>query len=208
MMFGMFGPYKRPKVGPPPDLPRKLNLGVHKVMVKFDGPYVSEPTDKDKKFIDYKKHDFKPDFKPTNPKDRTATNRLDLSLFPATAEAYGALAMAEGDAKYGGYNYRISGVLASVYRAACKRHLDKWFNGEDEDPKTGVPHLANAIACLAVLVDAIEAGVLKDDRPPKVDVAGLLDRFEAKVKHLHALFPNGPDRFTEVNNGKPEGGMK
>ena len=133
--------------------------------------------------------------KPTNPKDRAATTRLDLSLFPATAVAYGALAMQEGDCKYGAYNYREAGVLASVYRAAAQRHLDKWFNGEETDPDTGVPHLANALGCIAVIVDAIECGKLDDDRPPKCDVAGLLKRFEAKVAHLQKMFPNGPPRY-------------
>lgn len=135
-------------------------------------------------------------YKPTNPKDRAATSRLDLTVFPDTAVAYGALALTEGDLKYGAYNFRVAGVLASIYVAALNRHVAKWFNGEDEDPKTGVPHLANAIACLGVLIDAIVAGKLKDDRPPKSDVAGLLASFEEKVKHLQELFPNPPGRYT------------
>ena len=140
------------------------------------------------------------DLKPTNPKDRAANHRLDLSLFPTTALAYGALAMTEGDAKYGGYNYRVGGVLASVYVAALFRHVSKWYNGELADPKTRIPHLASALACLAVLIDAIEVGVLKDDRPPKVAMNKLLSEFEVIVKHLHELFPDGPSRFTEVND--------
>ena len=135
--------------------------------------------------------------KPTNPKDRIATSRLDLSLFPDTAVVYGALAMTEGDLKYGGYNYRPAGVLSSVYIAACRRHLAKWYNGEDNEPKTGVPHLASAIACLAVLIDSIESGNINDDRPPRVDVTSLLTEMEEKVKHLQEMFPNGPQRFRE-----------
>ncbi len=138
------------------------------------------------------------DTKPSNPKDRAATTRLDFTLFPDTAAAYGALAMTEGDCKYGGYNYRPAGVNASVYIAACKRHLAKWYNGEECDPVTSVPHLANAIACIAVLIDSLEFGNLIDDRPPKCDVAGLLKRFETNVKHLQQLYPNGPDRFKEI----------
>ena len=142
------------------------------------------------------------DFKPTNPKDRMATSRLDLSLFPDTAVIYGALGMTEGDSKYGGYNYRVGGVLASVYVAASRRHVAKWFNGQEVDPKTGVHHLASALACIAILIDAREAGVLRDDRPPQVPIAQLLDSLEASVKRLHTIFPNGPARFTEVENGK------
>jgi hypothetical protein len=138
------------------------------------------------------------DFKPTNPKDKIAISKLDMSLFPTTAVAYGALAMTEGDLKYGGYNYRPGGVLSSVYVAALERHIAKWFNGEEEDPETGVPHLANALACVAILIDSKECGVLKDDRPPKVDMAGLLKRFQEKVKKLQEKFPNGPNRYTEI----------
>jgi hypothetical protein len=139
----------------------------------------------------------KNDLKPTNPKDRAATSRLDLSLFPQTAIIYGALGMTEGDAKYGGYNYRVGGVLFSVYVAACLRHITKCYNGEWADPKTKVPHVASAIACLAIIVDANECGVLKDDRPPKANVGRLLDECEYLVGSLHKLFPNGPGRYTQ-----------
>jgi len=137
------------------------------------------------------------EFKDSNPKDRAATNRLDLSLFPDTARVYGALAFTEGDCKYGGYNWRVAGVNASTYIAACGRHLSKWYNGEEADPKTKVPHLANALACIAVIIDATETGKLTDDRPPKVDVAALLNGCEQIVMHLHETYPAGPERYTE-----------
>ena len=137
--------------------------------------------------------------KDTNPKDKISITRLDLSLFPTTARAYGALAMTEGDLKYGGYNYRTAGVKASVYYAAANRHLDKWFNGEWADKKTGVPHLASALACIGVLIDAVECEKLNDDRPPKCDMATLLDDMENKVIHLQQLFHDGPDRHTQLN---------
>ena len=142
--------------------------------------------------------------KDTNPKDRMATTRLDLSLFPATARAYGALAMTEGDCKYGGYNYRDAGVRASVYYAAANRHLDKWFNGDWVDSKTGVPHLASALACIGVLIDAIECDKINDDRPPMCDMTDLLERMEQKVARLQGLFPDGPDRHTELSTTKDD----
>ena len=134
----------------------------------------------------------------TNPKDKAATYRLDLSLFPATARAYGALGMTEGDCKYGGYNYREHGVSASVYYSACGRHLDDWYNGEWADRKTGVPHLASALACLGILIDSYECGNLVDDRPPKVDYRKFLIEAEVLAKKLHELFPNGPGRVTAL----------
>lgn len=140
--------------------------------------------------------------KPTNPKDAAATTRLDLGNFPDTALAYGALAMTEGGQKYGEYNYRPAGVQAHVYIAACRRHLAKWWNGEEVDPKTKVPHLANALACIAVLIDAHECAVLVDDRPPVAPVADLLTRFEGIVAHLQATFPDKKARYTEREHGK------
>jgi hypothetical protein len=146
------------------------------------------------------------DAKETNPKDRAATTRLDLSLFPATARVYGALAFAEGDLKYGGYNWRVAGVKASVYYAACNRHLDKWFNGQESDSVTGVPHLANAIACLAVLVDAIVVGRLNDDRPPRCDMTRVLSWAEERVRELQRkLGTDGPKRYTHAAiSGDPQ----
>jgi hypothetical protein len=145
------------------------------------------------------------DTKDTNPKDQAATSRLDLSLFPDTAVAYGALAMVEGDLKYGGYNYRVKGVKFSVYVAALRRHVAKVWNGEWVDPKTGVPHLANAIGCLAVLIDAHECGVLVDDRPPIVNIDLLFDEMKTAVEYLQQIFPNGPGRYTQKQlDEKPE----
>jgi hypothetical protein len=142
------------------------------------------------------------DFKPTNPKDRTAISKIDLSLFPDTAIAYGALAMAEGDLKYGGYNYRPSGVLASVYTSAARRHLSKWWNGDDADSLTKVHHLASALGCIAILIDSLECGVLKDDRPPKVGLEPLYERLQAVVKHLQKTFPEAAPRYTELTHGE------
>lgn len=142
------------------------------------------------------------DTKATNPKDTAATTRLDLTLVPDSAVAYCALAMTEGDLKYGGYNWREAGVQTSVYVAALRRHIAKYFNGEWADPKTKVPHLANALACLAVLVDAHEHGNLNDDRPP-AQASGLYDRAEEIVAHLQTIFPRRTRRHREVKEPVP-----
>lgn len=106
------------------------------------------------------------DTKPTNPKDAIGSTKLDLGLVPDTLTVYAALAFTEGALKYGRYNWRLAGVRASIYHAALKRHLAKWWNGEWADPATGVPHLASVLACAGILVDAHEMSKLEDDRPP------------------------------------------
>jgi Domain of unknown function (DUF5664) len=134
------------------------------------------------------------DKKATNPKDGQATTRADLSNFPDSAVLYGSLAFTEGGLKYGEYNWRKTGVQSSVYVSAARRHLAKWFNGEELDPKTGVHHLGNALACIAVLVDAIEVGNLNDDRPPKVS-SDMFNRAEETIRHLQEMYPNKQPRI-------------
>jgi hypothetical protein len=147
------------------------------------------------------------DHKASNPKDAAATTRLDLGLFPTSARAYGALAFVEGDQKYGAYNWRVAGVQASVYYAALNRHMDKWWNGEERDPKTQVPHLANALACIAILIDATEQKNLNDDRPPQQS-SELYADFEKIVEHLQLIFPRRTSRYREDNALKPKPGPK
>ena len=119
-------------------------------------------------------------------------------MFPDTAIAFGALAMTEGDLKYGAYNYRDEGVAASVYHAAARRHIAAYWNGEWADPDTKVPHLGSALGCIAILIDAGECGVLTDDRPPKAGVAATQRWLEGRVKELQQIFLNPPPRHTAI----------
>lgn len=140
------------------------------------------------------------DTKLTNPKDAIGSTKLPLNLVPDTLEVFAALAFTEGALKYGSTNWRVSGVRASIYVAALKRHLKKYWNGEWADPKTGVPHLASVIACAAIILDANVAGKLTDDRPPKVDMAGLIDNLEPAIAHLKEMFKDhSPHHHTQAD---------
>lgn len=139
--------------------------------------------------------------KPTNPKDALAVAKLPLHLVPDTIEAYAALAFAEGAAKYGAYNWRVAGGLASVYHSAMKRHLAAWHNGERADPATGVPHLASIIACCGILLDAELAGKLTDDRPPAAPVGEMIRGMEADVARVLGLFKDRAPRHWTIADG-------
>lgn len=135
--------------------------------------------------------------KPTNPKDAIATNKLPLHLWPETASAYGAMGFLDGALKYGRTNWRHAGVRASIYYDAARRHLNAWFEGEDTDPQSGVPHLGHALACIAILVDAKEAGKLNDDRAYPGGYAGLPQRFESLVASLRERHADkNPQHYT------------
>lgn len=122
--------------------------------------------------------------KPTNPKDILGSRKLPLHLWPTTATALGCLGFLNGALKYGRANFRAIGVRASVYYDACRRHMDAWFEGEECDPDDGVPHMAAALACLAIIVDAQAAGKLNDDRAYPIDYRAFVDRATEHVPRL------------------------
>lgn len=126
------------------------------------------------------------DVKDTNPKDAISTSKLPLSLVPATAIAYASIAHLNGALKYGAWNWRVAGVRASIYLDAAQRHITRWQNGEEFDEE-GVAHLASALACLNILIDARECGKLTDDRPPSLDYGHTITALTAKVSDLRKI---------------------
>jgi hypothetical protein len=107
---------------------------------------------------------FKPCEPPVNPKAQYSNAKVPLHLWPATATALGCMTMQEGADKYGRNNFRATNIEASTYMAALGRHALSWWEGEDIDPDSGLPHLAKMLACIAIVVDAHYAGTLVDDR--------------------------------------------
>jgi hypothetical protein len=145
--------------------------------------------------------------KPTNPKDIIGSDKLPLHLFPSTARAHGCLALLDGALKYGRSNFRAVGVRASIYYDAINRHLDAWFEGEDFAPDSGILHLAHALAGVAILIEAYEAGNMTDDRmyPLDVDEEGYRNFIEwltpevKRLKESHA--DKAPYHYTIEHKG-------
>lgn len=128
------------------------------------------------------------DTKPTNPKDLIGTTKLPLNLVPDTVSIYAAMSFAEGASKYGAYNWRAAGIRFSIYNSALERHRIKLWNGEWADPATGVPHLASIIACAAIIADAKLCGKLVDDRPPRAEMAKLIEESETTIAGVVKMF--------------------
>ncbi|WP_256664560.1 MULTISPECIES: dATP/dGTP diphosphohydrolase domain-containing protein [unclassified Pseudomonas] len=124
--------------------------------------------------------------KPSNPKDLIGAGKLPMHLWPVTATAMGCIGLLNGHEKYGNLNWRAAGVRASVYIDALQRHVAAWFEGEECDPDDGVPHLAAALSCLAILVDAQAHGQLTDDRSfsPAPGFRNLLEQLTPHVARL------------------------
>lgn len=143
--------------------------------------------------------------KPSNPKDQWGSTKIPFHLWPQTATLQGVIAMLEGGVKYGRSNYRAVGVRSSIYYDAALRHIISWFEGEDLTSDAGVAHLGNALACLAILVDAKAAGILVDDRMYPGGYHKLLAELTPMVKKLQDMYKGKkPHHYSrlDVTNGK------
>ena len=137
--------------------------------------------------------------KSTNPKDAIGSSKLPLHLWPETATIMGCVGLLDGMLKYGRSNWRHSGVRVSIYLDAIRRHLGAYGEGEDYDQDSGAPHLAHALACLAIIVDADAHGKLMDDRQyaESPGYRGLVETLTPHVERLkdkHA--EKSPHHFT------------
>lgn len=143
--------------------------------------------------------------KDTNPKDAIGVRKAGLSCVPMSVVAECGVAMLEGAAKYGRYNYRAVGVRASIYYdAVVGRHLLYWWEGQDIDPESGLSHITKAIVGLMVLRDSMIQGNWVDDRPPSTrDLAGFqerLNRLAGEILDRHA--DKSPQHYTIADTRK------
>jgi hypothetical protein len=140
---------------------------------------------------------YSPETKPTNPKDAIGSRKVPLHVWPNTATIYGVMGMLSGALQYGRSNYRAIGVRSSIYYDAARRHIDAWFEGVDVDPDSGLHPLAHALACLAIIVDAIEAGKLRDDRMIRGGYQECLARLTPEVERLRDKYAHlNPHHYT------------
>ena len=116
-------------------------------------------------------HESKQSYPDNNPKTEQGAKKCPIDLVPPARERGAAEAFANGAAKYGPYNWREKKISASVYYAACKRHLDDWWDRLDKDdlaPDSNVHHVKHAAACLAMILDVIGSPMFNDNRPVAV----------------------------------------
>lgn len=153
------------------------------------------------------------EIKDTNPKSAAGVKKVPMSVIPTPVLSEVAVALFEGDAKYGRYNYRVSGARASVYYDALLRHIFAWWEGEDIDPASGIHHVTKAISGLIVLRDCIMRGVFNDDRPPfsesnAVELEATMADIVERYKHLNpkaVTQKNFVDSYLQTPDNKEQG---
>jgi len=143
------------------------------------------------------------DSKDTNPKDAIGVRKLPIGLVPSTGINLAAVAFLEGAMKYGRYNWRVAGVKSSIYYDAAMRHLEKYWNGEECDWETGVPHLASTIACIMIIADAKACHKLDDDRPPFADVTAQIHDLEDIANGVRNRFADRKPYQWTINDSEP-----
>lgn len=131
-------------------------------------------------------------FKETNPKAINGSQKLNLSLWPGIATAYGALCLENGGLRYGYGNYKNSPVSMSTYLAATLRHAYAVIEGQEFDEIDGTPHLGAILANVAIILEARAVGTLVDDRPCE---GGYLK----EIKQLTAIANNLKEMHKDKN---------
>lgn len=101
---------------------------------------------------------------PDDPKGAAGALKAPMWLLPAHSLQQTAWVHKLGSEKYGPYNWRKTSVCVTTYISAIMRHLDAWRDGEDNDPESGISHIAHVAASCNILLDAQHCGKLNDDR--------------------------------------------
>jgi hypothetical protein len=119
-----------------------------------------------------------PGYPDGNPKSLQGAKKYSLRYLPLSANIAVNQALEDGAKKYGPANWREKGVAISVYVDAALRHLNQFYDGkQDNAADSGAPNLGHAMACLAIIIDAMAEGSAIDDRPfPAKDTDALLKR--------------------------------
>ena len=119
--------------------------------------------------------------KSSNPKDIIGLTKPSLSAVPMRSVYEMSKAMNDGASKYGRFNWRGNSVSSCTYIDAALRHLNSWNDGQNQAQDSGVHHLAHAMACLSIIIDAELGGNLIDSRS-KISTGGVADYLAANTK--------------------------
>jgi hypothetical protein len=138
--------------------------------------------------------------KESNPKESLGIRKVPLHTIPVKPLLELGLAMMEGGRKYGTHNYREAGVRYSTYYDAAMRHLTAWWEGEDIDPDSGLPHVVKAMACMLVLRDSQHMGNGIDDRPTRYPDGISMPEFNKKASDIIDKCPERVEPFTHVKH--------
>jgi len=88
------------------------------------------------------------------------------------------------------------------------RHLLSWWEGEDIDPESGVPHIVKAMASLFVLRDAMHMNKAEDDRPIRYPDGINMESFNKMAAGIIEKYPECVEPFLETTKVVQEESIK
>lgn len=80
------------------------------------------------------------------------TEKRPYDLMAASMLKLASVVLGYGAKKYDKHNWRKGMPWSDVYRALIE-HLNAWWEGEDYDPESELPHLGHAACCLMFLCE-------------------------------------------------------
>lgn len=116
----------------------------------------------------------------------------------------------QGAFKYGAFNWRDDPVSISTYIEAAKRHMDLYKAGQRNASDTGLHHLAHAMTCLSIIIDAEYHNTLIDDRfhyrnfdpstsyDPGAVLEGYINQSEVRIKEVYDKWYGYAERMKEA----------
>lgn len=90
-------------------------------------------------------------------------SKPDMSLISPLALTYLAQVLTFGAQKYTPNNWRY-GIDQTRLVAAALRHITAFNSGVDNDPETGLPHMAHAMCCCMFSIELSVSAQNKDSR--------------------------------------------
>jgi len=90
--------------------------------------------------------------------------KVPLELIPLSTLEGAAFVMAHGAKKYKRWNW-MKGMDWLVPYGCLLRHMAAWYDGEDDDEESGLPHLDHAMCNLIMLIHYAKNYPEGDDRP-------------------------------------------
>lgn len=99
----------------------------------------------------------------TNEGKKFDDGKVRLDLLPVDALMCVGQILTYGANKYGARNWE-KGMSWSRLTGAALRHMFSWMCKEDNDPETGISHLAHAACCILFLLSYTIRSIGVDDR--------------------------------------------
>lgn len=132
--------------------------------------------------------------------DKPRVDLLPFSALLKVAEVFGY-----GAEKYGDRNWEL-GMRWGRLLAASLRHLYAFAEGEDEDPESGLPHLAHAACDVLMLLHYSLYGIGRDDRRRRgdlrigLDIDGVICDFVGGFRQISDVSVDwtSPDAFDAI----------